>query len=446
MSTPLYDCLRGLAGERPLRFDMPGHHGKALPGWAELGAALDVTENGRSGDLLGGSGDVIARAEQLWAQRLGFDSCLFLTGGSTQGIHTGLALLAGAEGSVALDRASHRSAYHAMALLGLRPHYLGRRWRAAEGVLGPVEPEELDRLLSAHPEVKTACITSPTYYGVLSDIPALAAVCRRHGARLMVDGAHGAHLPWLGDADARAADVVVMSTHKTLPAPGQTALLLANGMGLAELQRMGAVYGSSSPSYLMMGALDVLRDYMERMGHAEYRRVAERTAGLRRTLPALTEQGGLRLDPTRLVVRCRDGLDTAHRLRERGIYPEMADVSHLVFILTCADSDGELEQLAAVLGGLPPPEGGRPHPAPPPLPRQILSPRQALFAPREQVPLEQSVGRVCAGQIAPYPPGIPVLAPGEQVDKKHLVYLEQMGYNGMVADVVKESAAKERVP
>ena len=271
MATPLLDELRAQAEARPLRLDMPGHHGKPLAGGFPWPSELDFTENGRTGDLFGGEPDGIQRAEALWAARLGFDSCLFLTGGSTQGIHTGLALLAGAGGAAAIDRGSHRSVYHALALLDLSPAFLTRPWLAEEGITGPILPETVAEVLSARRSIKTVCITSPTYYGVLSDIPAIAAVCHAHGAKLMVDGAHGAHLPFLGDEGYRAADVVVMSAHKTLPAPGQSALLFANGFPLSELQRWGSVYGSSSPSYVFMAALDAVRDYMEGEGTARYR-------------------------------------------------------------------------------------------------------------------------------------------------------------------------------
>ena len=437
MPTPLYDALRGLAEARPLRLDMPGHHGFSLPEGFPWPSALDFTENGHTGDLYGGEPDAIRAAEDLWAARLGFDSCLFLTGGSTQGIHGGLALLAGAGGAVALDRGSHRSAFHALALLDLKPVFLPRPWLTEEGVAGPISPEAVEKTLSARPEVKTVCITSPTYYGVLSDVPAIAGVCRAHGAKLMVDGAHGAHLPFLGYEGYRAADVVVMSAHKTLPAPGQTALLLANSFGLGDLQRWGSVYGTSSPSYVLMSALDAVRDYMEGKGTARYRETAQRLDGLRSRRPALRPRDGLSLDPARLTLFSPDGFALADALRARGIYPELADRGHVVCILTCADGPAELERLERALeeSGLSgPPASVPPPPEPPPV---VLTPRQALFAPRERVPLADSAGRVCAGQIAPYPPGVPVIAPGERIEKKHLAYLAEIGYNRDDCDVIQ---------
>ena len=139
MPTPLYDALRALAGVGPLRLDMPGHHGAPLPGEFPWPSGLDFTENGATGNLYGDEPDAIQAAEALWAGRFGFDFCLFLTGGSTQGIHTGLALLAGAGGAAAIDRGSHRAVYHALALLGLTPHFLPRPWLGQEGVAGPLE-------------------------------------------------------------------------------------------------------------------------------------------------------------------------------------------------------------------------------------------------------------------------------------------------------------------
>ncbi|MBD5084305.1 MAG: aminotransferase class V-fold PLP-dependent enzyme [Clostridiales bacterium] len=436
MPTPLYDCLRALATQNPLRLDMPGHHGTPLPGSFPWPSGLDFTENGATGDLFGDEPDAIQAAENLWAKRFGFDSCLFLTGGSTQGVHTGLALLAGAGGAVALDRGSHRSAYHALALLDLAPHFLTRPWLEEAGVTGPIPPEAMEETLKKHSEIKTVCITSPTYYGVLSDIPAIAAVCHAHGAKLMVDGAHGAHLPFLGYTGYQAADVVVMSAHKALPAPGQTALLFANGFELAQLQRWGSVYGSSSPSYILMAALDLARDYMEGEGTARYRETARLAENLRSRWPALQERDGLSLDPTRLTLKSPDGFALADALREQGVYPEMADRGHVVCILTCADGEAEFTRLERALSetGLTGPCA--PYPPPPGPPEAALTPRQALFAPRKTVRLADSAGQIAACQIAPYPPGVPVIAPGERIEKKHLAYLREIGYNISTADII----------
>lgn len=431
--TPFYDALRAFADTRPLRFHMPGHKGGDIP-LPELSptAALDFTELPFTGDLFAGEG-VVMEAQALWAKTFGMEHCLFLTGGSTQGVLSALTLAAGDGGAVLLDRGSHRSAYHALALLNLTPTYLSRPWLEDAGIFGPVSPQSVEELLKTHLEIKTVCITSPTYYGVLSDIPAISTVVHGYGGKLVVDAAHGAHLPFLGNKDLSAADLVVTSAHKTLPALGQSALLFAgesSGFTHAQLRRAGSLYGSSSPSYLLMASLDGARAWMEEEGTAAYGCVIRETARLRRRFPSLRDEHAP-LDPTRYVLRTADGFGVKKALERRGVYPEMADSGHVVFILTCADGGGQLSRLEEALDGLDLSAGGEIPLSfgPPPKPEVVLSPRQAYFSPSETLPLSTALGRVSAGQIAPYPPGIPVVAPGELISKKHLAYLTGIGYN-----------------
>ena len=170
--TPLYDALTSFAAQHPLRMHMPGHKGKPLPGLDNL-SAIDFTELPPTGNLFDGGG-AIGEAEGLWAEVFRMDSCLFLTGGSTQGVLTALTLACRPGDTILLDRGSHRSAYNALALLDLKPVYLQRPWLEQAGVTGPISPEEVEQRLESHPEIRTLCITSPTYYGVLSNLPAVA--------------------------------------------------------------------------------------------------------------------------------------------------------------------------------------------------------------------------------------------------------------------------------
>ena len=424
--TPLYTTLKNYANSGSVRFHMPGHKGKTLP-IPELAplAPLDVTEIPGTGNLYE-AGEPFDTAQALWAERFGFDHCQFLTGGSTMGVHTGLALCCRPGEGVLLDRSCHRSAFHALALLGLHPVYLERPWLEEERLIGPVDPARVEELLDSHPEIKTVCITSPTYSGILSDIPAIAALVHRRGGRLMVDGAHGAHLPFLGLDPYAGADAVVMSAHKTLPAMGQTALLFTRGLDPDLVRLRASMYGSSSPSYPMMASLDGARQWMETEGTAAYRRTAERVAGLRRRFPALDRSD---LDPCRLTLKVKDGPAFARALESRGIYPEMEDGGHVVLICTALDDEDSWTRLTAALEALRGEMGDCPPLPAPFLPRAVLSVREAIFAPSERRPLGECRGRVAACQIAPYPPGVPVVAPGEEIGKKELAYLRQIGYN-----------------
>ena len=175
---------------------------------------------------------------------------------------------------------------------------------------------------------------------------------------------------------------------------------------------------------------------MEGEGTARYWKTARLAENLRSRWPSLTEQGSLSLDPTRLTLFSPDGFALADALRVHGVSPEMADRGHVVCILTCADGGAEFTRLERALEetGLTGPYA--PCPPPPGPPEAILTPRQALFAPRETVRLADSAGRIAACQIAPYPPGVPVIAPGERIEKKHLAYLREIGYNNYTADII----------
>lgn len=433
--TPLYDAIRAYAAQNPARFHMPGHKGSFLPApELQFIAPLDVTEVEPTGDLFSG-GEPFDQAQALWAAHFGMEDCLFLTGGSTLGLHAALALFCRPGDQVLIDRGCHRAVYNALALLDLEPVYLPRPWRTGEGIAGPISPQDVENRLDSHPNIKTICITSPTYSGVLSDVAKLSHLIHARGGKLIVDGAHGAHLPFLGVDAFTGCDALICSAHKTLPALGQSALLFTNGVDPRRVRQMTSVFGSSSPSYPMMISLDCARDYLEGEGAEEYRRVVRRTAALRAAFPSLQE-GELRLDPTRLTLTSPDGSALARALEGENIWPEMADSGHVVLILTAQDREEDLHRLEEALERHRDLLGAPPILPPPPLPQPACSLRDALFAPVERLPLSDCLGRVAAGQLAPYPPGVPVVAPGEVISEKELAYLREIGYNNLDVPVL----------
>lgn len=433
MPTPLYDALHSYAAQKTARFHMPGHKGNPMPA-PELAAvaAIDLTEITPTGNLFE-AGEPFDSAQQLWADLFGFDHCQFLTGGSTMGIHTGLTLLCRPGDKILVDRGCHRAVFNALALMDLEPVYLERPWMPQHNQTGPFTPELVEKALLSHPEIKTVCITSPSYSGLLSDIEGISRVIHAHGGKLFVDGAHGAHLPFLEIHPFRGADVVAASAHKTLPAMGQSALLFTNGIDPAEVRRTASLYGSSSPSYPLMASMDVARQWL--LDHPEeYRRAARRVAEFRAHYPALGEE--LPLDPARLTIKVKNGPEFAQKLEDWGIYPEMEDGGHVVFICTAMDTEENFARLDEALTRLRGEMGDCPPLPAPPMPQRVRSIRQALFAPQESLPLRDCEGRVAAGQLAPYPPGIPVVAPGEVISKKELSYFKQIGYNNQDVPVI----------
>lgn len=414
MKTPLYDALKTFADTDPLRMHMPGHKGKGLPGWEQL-SRMDFTELPPTGNLYE-AGGAIGEAEALWARAAHMEECLMLTCGSTQGIHSALTLTCPIGSALLADRSCHRSVYHTMALLDLTPVYLMEK-----------TPRGVEKILENTPEIKTVCITSPDYYGRLYDVAGISEVCHRLGAKLVVDGAHGAHLSFLGIDHYRGADLVVCSAHKTLPALGQAALLFSGGAFTGEdLRRAASIHGTSSPSYPILTSMDLARAWMEsEEGQERYQAACRRVKQMRKKFPALNTDN---LDPGRFTLRVKNGYEVERRLQEQGIWPEMADRGHVVFIVTGADSMEDLDRLEQALDALDLQRDDMQYPMPP-LPEIVLRPRQALFSPAQILPLAECEGKISACQIAPYPPGVPVVAPGEVISKKHLAYLQEIGYN-----------------
>ncbi len=436
--TNFYDALAEFAARQPLRLCMPGHKGKALPmeEWNAL-VPLDFTELTPTGDLYGGN-DWLEDAQRLWAWDWGMDTAFFATGGSTQGIFTLLNLFARPGDRVLIDRVSHRSIHNACALFDLQPLWLERPWEENCAVTGAISPETVENMLANHPDITAVVITSPTYYGVLSDVAAIADICHAHGAKLIVDGAHGAHLPLvlpeeknclLGCNPYAACDGVTVSAHKTLAAPGQTAVVFANGVSLEELRASSALTSTTSPSFVLLAALDKLRPWLWD-SREEWHRAAGQCEALRRDYPCLPLENA-KLDPCRVVLQVEEGKQLAQRLEEQNVYVEMSDQYHVVCIFTAADSDEDFLRFRQVLDGLGL-SGKQPAKATlpaPPVPRQVLSPRQARFAPKETLRLMEAEGAIAAQPIAPYPPGVPVVAPGEELTKKTIAYLKRLCYD-----------------
>lgn len=445
MSTPLYDALIHLRGSDPLRLHMPGHKGRAGGLFAAV-SAIDFTELTPTGNLYTGQGP-IRQAERLCARAAGARDALFFTCGSTQGIFTMLSAAVGLGGTLILDRSCHKSVYHGMGLLDITPVYLTPALQPGTSLPAPLSPEDAETALAAHPEAKALFVTSPSYYGLRADIPALAAVCRRHGAYLLVDEAHGAHFPFVGCSSAAAlgADLAVVSAHKTWPALGSSSILYVGAhfpMDALALKEQSACFATTSPSYPILASMDYARAQLEGDAGKAYRDTARRTEALRRRINeetpfhALCREDGLFLDPCRLTVDTLAGGLSGHRantlLEARNIYMEMADERYLVAILTCADGEAEFRRLWEGLRALIP-HAGQDAPEPPlslpPLPEQRESIRTAMFGPRETVPLKDAAGRVSAQIVAPYPPGVPILAPGEEITEKHIAYLQKKSYN-----------------
>ena len=427
---PLLDAWLRFHEESPTPFTIPGHKqrrdlvGDVVAGDVPLYAGLDTMK------LTGG---VLVDAEQRAARLWGAELCRFSVGGSTHG-NQALALAVGGPGDrVVVARTLHRSMLIGLVLAGLVPVWVRPEVDPRHGLPVGVSPSALEVTLRSAPDVRAVFVGDPSYVGTVGDVAGLAAVAHRYDVPLVVDAAWGAHLgfhPALpAHALAAGADALVTSAHKALPAWSQGAVVLASGPRISRGRFEAAVEATAttSPSGAILASIDAARALLERDGASLLGPVIEAVASVRRRLaevPGLLVLDGPTVDPTRLVVVLpvtgADGNAVEADLLAAGMPVEMADRDTVVAMVTLADTPGRIEDLAVALAESIDRNRG---PARPVItsgvwavePVCVLTPREAFFAPRESLPVERAVGRVSAELIAPYPPGIPVLAPGEEV-------------------------------
>lgn len=442
MAAPLYDSLVFLAKSNPLRMHMPGHKGIGEGLFSDI-TSIDFTEIEPTGNLYTGEG-TISDAEDLCAQYAGAKSALFFTCGSTQGIYTMLAEAVGMGGELILERGCHKSVYNAMALLDITPHYIYAPPIPGTSLAGAVTPEQVEDALCRYPAAKAVFLTSPTYYGVVTDLAPIADLCHRFHTYLLVDQAHGAHFPSVGlpSAPEQGADLSVVSTHKTWTAMGSSSVLYvgSDAFDRLHLKKTSSLFGTTSPSYPILASIDYARARLEGSDGDAYRHCADLTAAFRERINgnspfhALTPSDNLTLDPCRLTIDTRglSGHQADELLQRQNIYVEMSDEHYIVLILTCRDDEASFARLWNGIVSLMPHCNHQTKSEIldlPPKPEIRCSIRAARFGRQETIPLKSASGRIAADIIAPYPPGIPILAPGEEISQKHIAYLQKKSYN-----------------
>lgn len=442
MAAPLYDSLVSLAKSNPLRMHMPGHKGIGEGLFSDI-TSIDFTEIEPTGNLYTGKG-TISDAEDLCAQYAGAKSALFFTCGSTQGIYTMLAEAVGMGGELILERGCHKSVYNAMALLDITPHYIYAPPIPGTSLAGAVTPEQVEDALCRYPAAKAVFLTSPTYYGVVTDLAPIADLCHRFHTYLLVDQAHGAHFPSVGlpSAPEQGADLSVVSTHKTWTAMGSSSVLYvgSDAFDRLHLKKTSSLFGTTSPSYPILASIDYARARLEGSDGDAYRHCADLTAAFRERINgnspfhALTPSDNLTLDPCRLTIDTRglSGHQADELLQRQNIYVEMSDEQYIVLILTCRDDEASFARLWNGIVSLMPHCNHQTKSEIldlPPKPEICCSIRAARFGRQETIPLKAAAGRIAADIIAPYPPGIPILAPGEEISQKHIAYLQKKSYN-----------------
>jgi arginine decarboxylase len=447
VTTPLADAVDWFLGEGFTPWSTPGHkRNPALIGDDAL-LALDAPYTSGPDDLRT-SADLIGQAERMAAHAFGADWARFSVHGSTHP-NQALCLTAAHEGQkVIVARTSHKSVMAGLVLSGAEPVWVAPEVDESSGLALAVPLSQIVAAFERAPAARAVMLVEPSYLGLVSDIEAIAEHVHARGAPLICDQAWGAHLgfhPGTPDtALRRGADAIAMSTHKSITSFTQGALLLANDDGRLDLEKLGAAFDAlltTSPSAQIYASIDRARALMERRGHELVGRAIATAARARGMLAAID---GVRVldehvreqpsvggwDPLRLIVDIgatgANGIEVDRDLRAAGISLEGADRTTLIPFLSIGDDDGSVDRLVAALrtslasrrgtgsGAAVSSSAWRIEA------EMVMTPREAFFARRERVSAAQAAGRVAAEIAAPYPPGIPALAPGERISSELL--------------------------
>lgn len=432
---------RKLSENELLPMHMPGHKRNTVlaPYLKRLGADMDITEIDDFDNLHGAQGilaETMDIASRLWGSRRSW----MLINGSTCGILAGIRSLTKRGSRVLVSRAAHKSVFHAIELCGLEPVFMMPPIIDGLDILGSLSPETVESTLEQNADISLVIVTSPTYEGVISDIKGICEAAHKRGIPVLVDEAHGAHLDlsprFSGGAVRAGADIVIQSLHKTLPSLTQTAILHMNGdiADPDEMEHQLAVFETSSPSYLLMASIDgcvrllteqphiieqwadALTEFDHRISGLRNLKIAGHGAEIsaygfdRSKLPIYT--GGTNLS----------GYELADILRgEFGIELEYALPSMALAMTGAGDTIDTLGRLADALLAIDArcdtrqPKSGYPTAEVMGETRLVMPIEQALSAEREFIEPREAVGRICGEYIWAYPPGIPLLIPGEAI-------------------------------
>lgn len=459
--TPIFDALVNYVQDDITPFHMPGHKkGKGATSKVTdfLGRnflAIDVTGVEGMDDLHEPQG-IIKEAQELAAEAFGADYSFFLINGTSSGIHAMILTACNPGDKIIIPRNAHRSIVSGVILAGARPVYMQPEVDEELGIAMGVTPEAVEKALKEHPDAKAVMLINPTYYGVTTDLEKIVRIVHQYDKLVMVDEAHGPHLYFHPDLPITSleagADICSQGIHKIIGGMTQASMLhVREGrVDIARLKAMLRLVQSTSTSYLLLNSLDTARMQMATEGKELLDRtlaLAEQARQRINAIPGLTclgkeilgGPGRYDLDPTKLTITVKDlgftGQEVELLLRyDYGIQVELADLYNVLCIVSIGDSQADIDKLVNALTDLvktktPDPENReffqelKLHGQTPAIPKQIMTPRNALFASTQTIPLAEAQEHISGEVIASYPPGIPIICPGEEFTKEIIDYL-----------------------
>ncbi|MGE5415505.1 MAG: aminotransferase class I/II-fold pyridoxal phosphate-dependent enzyme [Acidobacteriota bacterium] len=461
VEVPIIDALRDYSARQTTRFHMPGHKGGNEAGKeiiSLLGRApflADVTNIPGMDDLHQPSG-IIHEAQKLAAQAFGADRTYFLINGSSCGLMALLMATCKPGEEILLPRNIHRSILSGVILSGAVPVFFRPRYDAELFLPLAVDPDTIRKALERHPDARAVLLVNPTYHGIISNVREIADIVHSYDIPLLVDEAHGPHLGFHEDLPERSldmgADAVVQGTHKVLSSFTQASMLHLKGyrVNRTKIEQSLKFLQSTSSSYLLLASLDAARAEMTVRGRELMNTALRNAHELRTQIDAIPgvhcideqwvqDRGAIGLDLTKVTITVKGlgvtGLWAENYLRQKyDLQVEMADIVNLLVIVSAANNETDMSRLVEGLQEI----AALNNPADllrtyldrikehmcAPETKMICTPREAFFRPCEPVALNAGSGRVAAETVACYPPGIPVLCPGEEITDEIVDFLK----------------------
>lgn len=439
----------------PVSFHMPGHKGSTIYREHGYGVFLDsimdcdITEIPGADNLFQTEG-VLKETMDRYKAMYGTKESYLLVNGSSGGLIAAILASVPKGGKLVMARNCHKSIFNALSLGDITPIYAYPETVQEYGILGSVSPEEVARCLDEHPDAAAVILPSPNYYGICSDVAAIAEVIHARGKILIIDQAHGAHLNFFNRyglaapgktsasgfpaaAETADADVVINSIHKTLASFTQTALLnlCSDRVDKYDLEDRLQAIESSSPSYPMMASLDINADLLEKHGPQLMKEWADNLNWFyeqaEQDVPGLRIMRHPMLDATKLNIDMSayglDGNQLEELLMEEAIFVELVTGNILMCMTGIGNKRCDFEKLLGALKQIA--SERQLMEVKPQQPEAVTKALQMTKVPirKERIPLEKAAGRVCASSVIPYPPGIPIVCPGEIFDEEVISYI-----------------------
>lgn len=460
MNTPIIDSLRKIVDNNIISFHMPGHKKGAI--YKMLGYEdilenlykLDTTEIPGT-DNLHSPEECIKESLKRASEVFKSDKTFYLVNGSTCGIEAAIMASANPKEKIILNRDCHQSAINSCIIGDIDPIYVNPSINKDSNTLSGVSFNDVKRVIDSNLDAKAVFLTYPTYFGDVFDLKSICSYAHEKGMTVIIDEAHGAHLGLSEKlpetALSQGADIVIQSTHKTLPSFTQSSMIHIKGnrIDINKLTNMLRITESSSPSYLLMASLDIAVDIYEKNGFDLMDKLLSNIDEFKSELYKLKNiKVDESKDYTKIFLNTKKLGITGHELenilRENyNIQVELSNYYGVLLIATIGNTEDEFLKLKNALFEIDKIYKKEDYlknvSYPVKLPKKILSPREAFYMDKKNVKIENSIGKISGEYIIPYPPGVSLVSPGEEITKEVIDYIIECKSKGMNVNGVKDS-------